>query len=65
MALVGLVILGLVGFTWPPLLLAWPLALAMVAASIVVSVAIAVDAWRESRLPTGEQWRRVIAARHG
>ncbi len=37
---------GLVGLTWSPLLWAWPLALVMAGASVVVSLAVAVDGLR-------------------
>jgi glycosyltransferase involved in cell wall biosynthesis len=61
MSIAVLVVIGLVGVTWPPLLLVWPLALAMGGASLVVSLAVAVDELRWSRLPREEHARRVVA----
>ena len=46
--------LGLIGLTWSPLLWAWPVALLMAGASVVVSLAVAIDGLRYQRLPTGE-----------
>ena len=68
MSMAALVVVGLVGLTWPPLLLAWPVALAMLLGTLVISLAVALDAFRFARLPTGEHASRVLAlagARHG
>jgi hypothetical protein len=60
MGIGGLVAAGLLGLTWAPLLLAWPVALAMVGASLVLSLAVALDGLRRSRLAPGEHARRVL-----
>ena len=53
MVIVGLLVTGIVGLTWSPLLWAWPIALAMAGASVAVSVAVVLDGLRYQRLPLG------------
>ncbi len=60
MAIAGLLLVGLVGLTWSPLLWAWPAALLMGGASVVMSLAVAVDGLRHQRLATGVFLRRVV-----
>jgi hypothetical protein len=60
MAIVGLVATGLIGLASWPLLWSWAIALLMAGASVVVSLAIAVDGLRYHRLPVGERLRRVL-----
>ncbi len=60
MVIVGLLVTGIVGLTWSPLLWAWPIALAMAGASVAVSVAVALDGLRYQRLPLGVFLRRTI-----
>jgi O-antigen biosynthesis protein len=59
-AIAGLLLLGLVGLTWPPLLWAWPAALLMGGTSVVMSLAVAVDGLRHRRLATDVFLRRVL-----
>ena len=60
MSMAALVVVGLVGLTWPPLLLAWPVAIAMLLGTLVISLAVALDAFRFARLPAGEHASRVL-----
>ena len=60
MAIVGLVVVGLIGLTWAPLLWAWPAALVMAGATVVVSLAIAVDQLRHQRVGVRDRLRRVV-----
>jgi hypothetical protein len=60
MAIAGLLLVGLVGLTWSPLLWAWGIAVLMVGASVVVSLAIAVDGLRHHRADGSERLKRVL-----
>jgi GT2 family glycosyltransferase len=60
MAIVGCLVTGLVGLSWWPLLWAWPIALLMTGASVVVSLAVAVDGLRPRRVGSLEHTRLVL-----
>jgi O-antigen biosynthesis protein len=60
MAIAGLLLVGLVGLTWRPLLWAWPVALLMAGTSIMVSLAVAADGLRYRRLRTNDFLRQVL-----
>jgi O-antigen biosynthesis protein len=60
MAVAGLAVAGLLGLSWAPLLLAWPAALAMLGATLVVSLAVALDNLRGQRASALEQARGAV-----
>jgi GT2 family glycosyltransferase len=60
LVITGLLGIGLLGLTWSPLLLAWPLALTLGASSVLVAAAIASDAVRQRQLPTAAWFEQSV-----
>ena len=54
----GLAATGLLGLSWAPLLLAWPLGLGLAGVSVIVAAAVAVDGLKGRRLGRVERLRR-------
>jgi glycosyltransferase involved in cell wall biosynthesis len=61
LAIVGLLAMGVLGWSWSPLWLAWPVALAMTGASVLIAAAVAIRQTRHARSMDGGGVRRTVA----
>jgi O-antigen biosynthesis protein len=64
LVIAGLLALGWLGWSWPPLLLAWPLALSMTVASVLIAGAIAADQLDRRHRPPAH-WLRSLTLLSG